>query len=88
VFPSRSLANTLVSYVGEQRSLTWAKLTQDLILMRLPTRLECALQGVFMTTCRSLFMLPASRRSPNIRWVRRDLLDEVELTDEEAAVRL
>ncbi|MEH6506570.1 MAG: peptidyl-prolyl cis-trans isomerase [Sulfitobacter litoralis] len=75
-------ANTLVSYVGEQRSFTWAKLTQDDLDAPLPDATDAQLRAFYDDNA-DRFMLPASKTITYITMGPQDLLDEVELTDEE-----
>jgi len=75
-------ANTLVSYVGEQRSFTWAKLTQDDLDAPLPDATDAQLQAFYDDNA-DRFLLPASKTITYITMGPQDLLDEVELTDEE-----
>lgn len=75
-------ANTLVSYVGEQRSFTWAKLTQDDLDAPLPDATDAQLRAFYDDNA-DRFLLPASKTITYITMGPQDLLDEVELTDEE-----
>ena len=75
-------ADTLVSYVGEQRSFTWAKLTQDDLDAPLPNATDAQLQAYYDENA-DQFILPASKTISYITMGPQDLLDEVELTDEE-----
>ena len=75
-------ADTLVSYVGEQRSFTWAKLTQDDLDAPLPDATDAQLQAYYDENA-DQFILPASKTISYITMGPQDLLDEVELTDEE-----
>ena len=71
-----------MSYVGEQRSFTWAKLTQDDLDAPLPDATDAQLQAFYDDNA-DRFMLPASKTITYITMGPQDLLDEVELTDEE-----
>lgn len=75
-------ARTLVDYVAEQRSFTWARLSADDLDTPVAEPTEEELQAYYDANTDD-FMLPASK-SITYAWLRpEDLLDEVEVPEEE-----
>jgi len=75
-------ARTLVDYVAEERSFTWARLSADDLDTPVAEPTEEELQAYYDANADD-FMLPASK-SITYAWLRpEDLLDEVEVPEEE-----
>ena len=75
-------ARTLVDYVAEERSFTWARLSEDDLDAPLPAATEDELRAYYDANTDD-FMLPASK-SITYAWLApEDLLDEVEVPEEE-----
>ncbi|UWR32044.1 peptidyl-prolyl cis-trans isomerase [Sulfitobacter sp. W027] len=75
-------ARTLVDYVAEERSFTWARLSADDLDTPVAEPTEEELQAYYDANTDD-FMLPASK-SITYAWLRpEDLLDEVEVPEEE-----
>ena len=75
-------ARTLVDYVAEQRSFTWARLSESDLDTPVAAPTEEELQAYYDANTDD-FMLPASK-SITYAWLRpEDLLDEVEVPEEE-----
>ena len=75
-------ARTLVDYVAEERSFTWARLSEDDLDAPLPAATEDELRAYYDANTDD-FMLPASK-SITFAWLApEDLLDEVEVPEEE-----
>lgn len=75
-------ARTLVDYVAEERSFTWARLSADDLDTPVAEPSEEELQAYYDANADD-FMLPASK-SITYAWLRpEDLLDEVEVPEEE-----
>ena len=75
-------ARTLVDYVAEERSFTWARLSEDDLDAPLPAGTEDELRAYYDANTDD-FMLPASK-SITYAWLApEDLLDEVEVPEEE-----
>ncbi|MEP3688837.1 MAG: peptidyl-prolyl cis-trans isomerase [Sulfitobacter dubius] len=75
-------ARTLVDYVAEERSFTWARLSADDLDTPVAEPTEEELQAFYDANTDD-FMLPASK-SITYAWLRpEDLLDEVEVPEEE-----
>lgn len=75
-------ARTLVDYVAEQRSFTWARLSESDLDTPVAEPTEEELQAYYDANTDD-FMLPASK-SITYAWLRpEDLLDEVEVPEEE-----
>ncbi|UWR35904.1 peptidyl-prolyl cis-trans isomerase [Sulfitobacter sp. W074] len=75
-------ARTLVDYVAEQRSFTWARLSADDLDTPVAAPTEEELQAYYDANTDD-FMLPASK-GITYAWLRpEDLLDEVEVPEEE-----
>ena len=75
-------ARTLVDYVAEQRSFTWARLSESDLDTPMAAPTEEELQAYYDANTDD-FMLPASK-SITYAWLRpEDLLDEVEVPEEE-----
>lgn len=75
-------ARTLVDYVAEERSFTWARLSADDLDTPAAAPTEEELQAYYDANTDD-FMLPASK-SITYAWLRpEDLLDEVEVPEEE-----
>ncbi|MEP2955664.1 MAG: peptidyl-prolyl cis-trans isomerase [Sulfitobacter sp.] len=75
-------ARTLVDYVAEQRSFTWARLSESDLDTPVAAPTEEELQAYYDANTDD-FMLPASK-SITHAWLRpEDLLDEVEVPEEE-----
>ena len=75
-------ANTLINYVAEKRSFTWAKLTQDDLTTPLGEPTDEELKTYYDDNA-GMFMLPASKSITYVTLSPQDLLDEVEVSDEE-----
>jgi peptidyl-prolyl cis-trans isomerase D len=75
-------ARTLVDYVAEERSFTWARLSADDLDTPVAEPTEEELQAFYDANSED-FMLPASK-SITYAWLRpEDLLDEVEVPEDE-----
>ncbi len=75
-------ARTLVDYVAEERSFTWARLSADDLDTPVAEPTEEELQAYYDANSED-FMLPASK-SITYAWLRpEDLLDEVEVPEDE-----
>ena len=75
-------ARTLVDYVAEQRSFTWARLSESDLDTPVAAPTEEELQAYYDANTDD-FMLPASK-SITYAWLRpEDLLDEIEVPEEE-----
>ena len=75
-------ARTLVDYVTEARSFTWARLDADDLDAPLPEPSDEELQA-FYDANQDAFMLPASKSITYVWLAPEDLLDEVEVPEEE-----
>ena len=75
-------AQTLVNFVGEKRSFTWAALTQDNLQAPLPAPTDADLQA-FYDANPDNFLLPASKSITYVILTPQDVLDEVEISEDE-----
>ncbi len=75
-------AKTLVDYVGEQRSFTWAALTEADLNVPVPAPTEADLKA-YHEANPDQFMLPSSKSITYIMMTPGDLLDEVEVSQED-----
>jgi peptidyl-prolyl cis-trans isomerase D len=75
-------AKTLVDYVGEQRSFTWAALTEADLNVPVPAPSEADLKAYYKANP-DQFMLPSSKSITYIMMTPGDLLDEVEVSQED-----
>ena len=75
-------ADTLINYVAEKRSFTWAKLSQDNLITPLDRSTDEELKTYYDENA-EMFMLPASKSITYVTLSPHDLLDEVEVSDEE-----
>ena len=75
-------AQTLVNFVGEKRSFTWAALTQDNLQAPLPAPTDADLQAFYDANPDS-FLLPASKSITYVILTPQDVLDEVEISEDE-----
>ncbi|EEB84162.1 peptidyl-prolyl cis-trans isomerase [Roseobacter sp. GAI101] len=75
-------AQTLVNFVGEKRSFTWAALTEDDLQTPLAAPTDADLQAFYDANPEN-FMLPASKSITYIILTPQDVLDEVEITQDE-----
>ena len=75
-------AKTLVDYVGEQRSFTWAALTEADLNVPVPAPSEADLKAYYKANPDQL-MLPSSKSITYIMMTPGDLLDEVEVSQED-----
>lgn len=75
-------ATTLVAYVGEKRSFTWAELTEADLESSIPDPSDAQLE-TYYTENQGQFMLPASKTITYVMLSPLDLLDEVEIPEED-----
>ncbi len=75
-------AKTLVDYVGQQRSFTWAALTEADLTAPVPAPTDADLTAYYEANP-DQFMLPASKSITYIILTPTDLLDEVEISQED-----
>ncbi len=75
-------AQTLVDYVSEKRSFTWATLTEDDLTAPIPAPTDAELQAYYEAHP-DQFRLPASKSITYVILTPNDLLDEVQVTEEE-----
>jgi peptidyl-prolyl cis-trans isomerase D len=75
-------ASTLVSYVGETRSFTWASLTDETLETPLPAPTDAELQAYYDANAEA-FMLPAAKRITYALLSPDAMIDTVEVPEEE-----
>jgi peptidyl-prolyl cis-trans isomerase D len=75
-------AKTLVDYVGQQRSFTWAALTEADLTAPVPAPTGADLTAYYEANP-DQFMLPASKSITYVILTPTDLLDEVEISQED-----
>lgn len=75
-------AETLVNYVGEQRSFTWARLEAEDLTAPIATPDSAALQAYYDANP-DLFILPETKRITYVLLTPDALTDEIEVPDEE-----
>ncbi len=75
-------AETLVNYVGEQRSFTWARLEAEDLTAPIATPDSAALQAYYDANP-DLFILPETKRITYVLLTPDALIDEIEVPEEE-----